>query len=237
MGLSAFVSTAQSLEAVLLLAPERATDALTNLGSAGGTAELVNGAVLAEPGLVAGAARAELDGTNDYIQLAGYNPFTPGSSRTFCGLASRDSNGTIDCLFGGSGANMPLLRAQAATELLEWYPNNSNPSQWAAAWPGPGVTAFWVMTWNDGAKSSELYIDGASKGVKSNGGVFTAEERVLRIGIRGNTTDPFDGKQLPFAVFNAVLSGAQVAVLTDALAAPENEALSPLSRRNPIFNP
>jgi len=240
VGLPAFVSKAQSLEATYLLAPATAASALTNLGTAGGSAELKNGASLVEPGLIDGGALAELDGTNDLV-LTAYSPFVIGSSRTFCGLAKRDASASFDTLFGGKAESLaPLLRIGSGNQTLEWWPNDTNLTSWTSAWPGNAVTVFWAMTWNDSTKQAELYINGVSVGAKANTGSFPASPGVLQVGARKASTDPWDGKQFPFAVFGKVLTAGQITELNVSITAEEKAGglpLAALSSRNRIVNP
>lgn len=65
----AFETALNDIGFAYLLAPRKATDPLKNLGSLPGIpdAKLINGAALSTPGMLEGAAQADLDGINDYI--------------------------------------------------------------------------------------------------------------------------------------------------------------------------
>ncbi len=191
------------------------TDLLDDSGNHRDGASGGAGISLVQPGLLPddtnGCALFDNSATA-YIQ-ASYGPFIVGSQRTFVGWAVRSQTGEYDVIWMGSGANPPFLFFDGASGLLTFRPSSSSPVTWADP-TTVGVPFHWALTYNDvaGGRRSELFINGVSQGSQAHtvAGYISGSAGNFQLGQPG-TVNTWGGKQQEVAVFERLLSAAEIA--------------------------
>lgn len=150
-----------------------------------------------------------------------------GNSFTAMGWAKRTATTDADPLFGVD-AIRPSLCCSSGSEDVTWQPQTpSTAVTWAAAWPGTGVWVHWALTWNDATKSAELFINGASQGVRTPS-LGLAAAQYIHAGAGANTAGTasyWNGVQDEFVIFPSILSAASISAIYAArLQAPPSVA-------------
>lgn len=187
------------------------------------------GTTLGQAGAVSSDAGTSVQLVNSALgQVASnYAAFAVNSKRTFMGYANRTATTDADPLFNGSASedNQPLLRCDSGTETVSFFPHGqSSPGvSWAAAWPGTGQWVHWALTYDDSTLTAELFINGVSKGTRAvpagngypGGGTFAAGGAAS-----GTGGDGWNGYLQDFAVFESILTPAQIQTVYNAGANP-----------------
>jgi hypothetical protein len=165
---------------------------------------------LAQPGPVDLAV--DVDGSTGRVG-SGVAPFLNANAWTYEGFAWRDTDGTIDVLFGGEAAGCPRLHLAASNVI--WDPNINAAGgdvTWGAAWPGTAQWVHWALVFNPGADTVALYINGALVSSQACAEDFFGSPGVFVLGAAGGTlANHFDGKFAEVAVYASALSGARIA--------------------------
>jgi hypothetical protein len=146
-------------------------------------------------------------------------PFARGTARTFVMMAKRDTQNTADGILrtdnGTTGPRL-YLAAEPNQDLAVWEADTSGDNE---SFTPTGITAgepfLLALTMDEAANLAKLYVDGQLIGTAEETDPYNAPG-TLRLGEVGG--GPFDGSMLPFAVFTGVLSDAEVAYLSAALA-------------------
>jgi hypothetical protein len=162
----------------------------------------------------------DLNGTSDYVSST-YSPFVNGATRTFEGWSKRDTDTTLDMLFGGSSSDQgaPYLTlggefGHPANRVI-WAPsgNNGAATWWDNAWPGTGQWVHWALVFNQAAHTAELFINGQSKGVKTLATPYSASPGTFNTGIwraLNGAYYGFDGQMDEVAIYERGLTAAQI---------------------------
>jgi hypothetical protein len=178
----------------------------TDLSGNGRNGTAQNGLTI---GGTAGALTGDADesttftGTSSHYISSTYDPYTPGSTRSFEGWAWRTGTGD-DGLFGGPTVACQIL---SGTTNFDFYPAVTDLSRWISAWPGSDQWVHWVLIFTDSTNTAELYINGISKGTQPNTDAFAGG--ALAFG-RGSGAPYWDGKMDEFAVYERALTGAEI---------------------------
>jgi hypothetical protein len=200
------------------------TDLATDLSGNGhdGTASTIGGHTATFPPIDGeDPSCTDLDGTDDFV-YSSYNPFTNATTRTFMGWAYRDTN-DLDALMSSTSMTAdPVLfidngvLAGDSTYMI-FRPDGSSGTQavWATVWPGTTQWVFWVLVFDEAGDSSELFINGVSKGTRSTTRAYAGTPGDVQFGARpiGNS---LDGKMAHVAVVEGGLTGTQIADLYTA---------------------
>lgn len=154
------------------------------------------------------------DGINDYITM-GYTPFTQGSTRTFEGWAMLTvTTSTLRLLFASATAttaNACICQIRPSDLSFVFNPvNTDTPSEWIGAWPGKNRWVHWALIFNDGANTTELFINGESKGIRTQAKTYNAAPGNLRIGSMNATSSRWQGRMDEFAVYESALTASQI---------------------------
>jgi hypothetical protein len=184
-----------------------------DLSGNGRTGTYQAGVTLGATGLLAADADKAIsgDGTANAKVTSTYNPFT--GNLTICGWANATSLAAARNLFGGSAGTGPLLQIQTNGDVIWWSDLAAATQTWATAWPGAAQTVFWALTWNNATKTSELFINGVSKGTKVSVNAFNAAPGTFTLagsGAANGFLGPMD-ETLLFA--GTILSSGQVSTL------------------------
>lgn len=165
------------------------------------------------PGFLGGNLSTEFDGTDDRITST-FDPFVDSTTRTYVGWALRDTSTTADCIFG-SDSTTPLyfgFLAANPTGLFFTADNFVNPVTFASVWPGNGVWGHWALTFDEGANTIKLHVNGAL--VSSQSYSIGHPPGNVKLGASGTAaSSAFDGKMADFAIYTRALSTAEIAAL------------------------
>jgi hypothetical protein len=156
-------------------------------------------------------------------------PFKNGTAQTFEGWAKRDSQSSLDTLFGGAtpdqGAPILYLGGDYGhpPNRIIWSPqgNNALSTAWEDAWPGTGQWVHWALVYDQAGGTAELFINGISKGVRGISTPYASSPGALRLGNWGAMSGSlfgFHGSFDEFAVYDH-------AVAADRLAAHHSEGM------------
>jgi hypothetical protein len=150
-------------------------------------------------------------------------PFVNGTTRTFEGWARRDTDSTLEGLFGGSNPaqSSPYLYVGAqgfvGARNVVFGPsgNSGNTATWNDAWPGTGQWAHWALVFNESADTAELFINGESQGGKSMTSPWAASAGNFQAGRLGPDSGgyvgtDFDGQLDEVAVYDDALSADRI---------------------------
>jgi hypothetical protein len=193
----------------------------------GNTGTYSAGVTLGQTGLLYGDAATSAQFTNastSRVTAASYAPFAVGSKRTFVGVANRSTSTDIDTIFGGvlaASAGAPFLRLVSGAQDVAWFANGNTASvTWSAAWPGNAQIVVWALTYDDSTGTAELFVNGVSKGQRtlSAGNRYNgAASDFFQVGAWGTGagTSAFNGYQQEVAVFESILTAAQIATIAD----------------------
>lgn len=162
----------------------------------------------------------QFDGVNDKITST-YGPFTAGAAVTVVGIAQKSALvAAAQPLFGASG-NGPNLYVGAVVDDQEvgWDQNTGTAGSfptWLNIWPDPATSDFvaWALTADDSANTAELFINGVSQGVKTDTEAFAGGNFLL--GMSHGATEFWDGSLSHVAIFQHVLTDAEIALLAAA---------------------
>ncbi len=158
-------------------------------------------------------AATDLDGSSQYVSSS-YSPYANSTARTFEGWAYRSTSASVDMLFAGSGgAGGPprmWIDPSATSVNFEAESNVGTRATWAAAWPGDGQWVHWVLVFDEGADTVELYINGASKGVVAMPTSYHASPGTFQIAVENTSDHFFDGAFDEVAVYEYGLSADRI---------------------------
>lgn len=168
--------------------------AKTQLGALGGTT--IGAALGAFPG-----GGTEFNGF-DQVVGSSYAPFIAGQPFSAAGMAYQDTAG-IGTLIGGDGAGLPPSLRILANGDVDFVPLiGGTHVTWTGAWSGlTGAWTHWAFTFDDAANTTELWVNGVSKGSKACPSNFDATAGNFQVGGFQNTTSPFDGRMVHVAGF------------------------------------
>lgn len=196
------------------------------------------GVTLGEPGAITGDTdTAALFASPSSITTV-YTPFPSGSKRTFIGWAERDTSAGSDTLFEGDGfvtgvgSIAPSLYIAGGGEDVTFRPNAAagGSATWAAAWPGTGSYVFWTLTYDDSTKTAELFINGVSQGTKILANGYSASGGRFVLG------SDFDGKMDEVAIFESILTAAQITAIHNAASgAITDMGAAVTTKQRPVF--
>jgi hypothetical protein len=159
-------------------------------------------------------AATDFDGSNDAITST-YNPFTNGTTRTFAGVAWRDTTGS-DTLVGSDSATSAqcVVLRTSGLDVLFSVDGNTTFQNWSGAWSLIGRWVHWSLVFNETTDTAELFINGISKGTKTVTQAYNASPGNLKLGAYGPTASgPFNGKMDEFAVWTRALTAAEILTL------------------------
>jgi hypothetical protein len=148
-------------------------------------------------------------------------PFENGSTSTFEGWANRDTDTSLDMLFGGEssdqGAPYLYLGAQASSRDVVFGPsgNSGDLAVWNGAWPGKGQWVHWALVVDEQGDGAELFINGDSQGRKTLTSGWAANAGNFRSGSWGGdngawTPFDFDGQLDEAAIYDHPLDPARI---------------------------
>ena len=151
----------------------------------------------------------DLDGTDGKVASAS-DQFVDATSRTFEGWAVRTATVVPEALFGSTGSTSVGLRYDSSAPTLHFNINSTTTNSWISATPAAGTWFHWALTVTQGggADNVELFVNGVSKGTKTNPDSWAAGN--FQVGARSTSTWPFDGKMAHAAVYGAELSEARI---------------------------
>jgi len=168
---------------------------------------------LNQSGAVTGGAAVDLDGSSGRIN-SGVAPFLNTNSWTYEGFTWRDTNTSIDVLFGGAQSTGPRLHIASGSNDVLWDPDIGTAGgevTWTNAWPGMGQFVHWALKFDPVGDTAALYINGALVSSQACTQNFNTSPGVLNVGASGNPPANFaDGKFAEFAVYAAPLSDARI---------------------------
>lgn len=172
-------------------------------------------------GIVIGTADSgtatRFDGVDDRITAA-WSPYVNGTPRTFLGVASRDTDTNAHALISGTVATVaPYLRLDPAVNTVRWdaAAGAGDADTWASAWPSLNAWVFWALVFHEVTDTASLYIDGVLVSTVTHTDAYNSAPGNFIVGARNDTFDAFDGKMKHVAVFNRLLSAAEIATLAD----------------------
>jgi Concanavalin A-like lectin/glucanases superfamily len=140
--------------------------------------------------------------------------FYENAARTFMGWAYRTSQADYDCLFMGKYNSLMISQGSGVIYFTpDWA--HGDPV-WDPAWPGLNQWVHWAITVNDLTRAWELFINGVSMGVKTAGAsIRWSENGLFALGPTTEQTggSPFPGKMQDVAIFEKILTGAEIAAI------------------------
>jgi hypothetical protein len=138
-------------------------------------------------------------------------PLARGTTRTFVGMARRETQTTRDTLIGDSKAATPVMLAIEANnnDVSFWANATEAPATWAGAWPGLNEKVCWALKFDEAANTVELFINGESKGSKALT-VPYSDPGSLLLGKSTFGSEQFCGRMLPFATFLRGLTPTEI---------------------------
>lgn len=181
---------------------------------AGNTGSYGSGVTPGQSGIGVGLA-ALFDNTSGAVVTASaYEPFVANSQRTFMGWANREGADTDTLLTGDAGGgNQPLLKINGGVQNVFWLAKASGSSvSWTGAWPGAGERVHWALTYDDSTGVAELFVNGVSQGQETipAGSRYSGAAGHFRL---SDTTNPWNGYMQDAAVFESILSAADIAAI------------------------
>jgi hypothetical protein len=126
---------------------------------------------LAQAGLIDDADTAVLF-NGGMAAITPYSMLNSGGQRSIDMWANRVNNSAIHTLVGAAVGDDELYVALSSNDV--GLRVGGVTSTWTAAWPGTGVDVHIAVTFDDSTNTAELYIDGVSKGTRTNAGTVTA---------------------------------------------------------------
>ena len=174
---------------------------------------------LADSPLSTNTTCTQFNGTGQTVRAAGWNPYTNGSSLTFCGWAMQEASAGIDTIFSSnSSAEHPRLRINSGSNDLSWNPDNTggSASTYADAWPGPDRWVHWAISFNESTDACRLYIDGSLYQANSNSSSYDAVPGDFQVAASSTSANVFGGRMAEVAIFDTILSDADVASIYDS---------------------
>lgn len=188
---------------------------------------------------------AALFGATSRVQAGTYVPFVSGSKRTFMGWFKRTSTANRDALFSGANSSptddhlgAELFINAGGSDVSFVAKRGTAAGTWTAAWPLTGVYVFWTLTYDDTSRVAELFINGVSKGTKTLASAYNpsppSSPYLFTLGYNGDdshTTGTLD----EIAVFEAILSAAEITTIYGASTVWVDEGAAVLTKQRPIF--
>lgn len=217
--LDRFIERAESLGASLLYAPKDSSVPLASQGSVEATGILEGDAELVTPGLIAGAAALEMDGTGDYVATQ-WKPLTLAATKTFIFVGRRASTVDVDYVFStGPGEEDVFCGFNAEGDFHFTANGFSTTSTWELNNSLGTQTFFGALTWKAGT-SVHLYMTQLDGELTDWGSVAnTGTPGLSREFIIGDDGfGSFNGQILPFAAFSKELTRANIEELRRACA-------------------
>jgi hypothetical protein len=163
-------------------------------------------------GGVDGGRSYDFDGTNDYVSTS-YNPFVASGACTLEAWVNRDTNTSLDTIFGASGADRPSIKMGANNDTMIVNVNNSASVSFTSTGIGTASWKHVAVTFEAAGANYviNLYVNGvahASNPQTASGTWVTPG--TLMIGALGAGSDFFDGKIAEAAVYSKVLSASAI---------------------------
>lgn len=159
-----------------------------------------------------GGRSYDFDGVNDYVEFS-YNPFTASGSLTLEAWVNRDTNSSVDTIFGASGSNRPSVRMSSGSDTVTVYVNNTASASFASTGISTGSWNHVAVTFTPSGANYlvNLYVNGAahSGGQKTASGSWVSPGSFM-IGAIGAGADFFDGKISEVAIYDKVLGSAAI---------------------------
>lgn len=155
----------------------------------------------------------DFNGSSMYVAEAGYTPFVNGTTRTLFGWAQADTmSGSGGILYSTNGASWAALQIIGPAGDAFWYAGAAFVASWGIAWPSDTAYHFWTLSANDTLNTTELTIDGVSKGVVNTAFTFGADPG---ISVWGSifATQWWDGKMAHIGVVEGPVTAAQAAAV------------------------
>jgi hypothetical protein len=149
---------------------------------------------------------------NGYV-TSNYPAFVPGSLRTFQGVAVRSVTTKQDTLFYDTASNVMLYCANGS-ENVSFRTVSGNAQQWTAVWPGTAQSVWWALTYNDGTRVAELFINGVSQGIKTMNAGFPEPSGNFMLGSGG--ANGWQGTLDETSVYNGILTPTQIQAIYNA---------------------
>lgn len=156
---------------------------------------------------------ALFDGTVNSKVTTSLNPFK--GNITIGGWANTTTLAAARNLFGGSAAAGPLVQIQPDGSVIWWSDLTAATQTWVAGTWVAATTYFWVLTWNNTTKVSELFLNAVSKGTKTSANAFNATPGNFTLA-GSNAATGFLGPMDDTFVVSGVLTQAQIAALYTA---------------------
>jgi Concanavalin A-like lectin/glucanases superfamily len=186
------------------------TTAADSKGTNNGT--YTGGVTLGASDAIAGDSNtaASFDGTDDYVATP-LAPFVNGGTITVEAWAKRTNTSTADVIWAGATeSSQPILRFNASTNDIGFWPNASTTN---VTWAGAASAGAWhhiVLVFNEATDTAELFVNGASKGTRTASVAYTSPGN-FKVGSRGPAAaDVFLGVIDEVGVYNRALTAAEV---------------------------
>ena len=196
-------------ELLALYVPNPGTAAV-DVPVGGFTATLTNGATVVDQALSRERGAASLDGTDDYVASSATGIYVNATTRTFAGVANRDTNTGADCLLGASAATVSPYIAINNTRAVLFEPAGVAALSWAAAWPGEAQRVAWAIEFNETTNNAILYINGTAVSTQATTQQYNATPGTVQIGRWGTSAaESFDGLIGSVAIFSGALTAAE----------------------------
>lgn len=208
IGINPYADSVLSLDPSILL-PLDAEWGLTDISGNSRDGTAGNGITVG--GSTPGPLTTDDDGATNFtgtqwVQTT-YDPYVNGRATSFMGWAYRDASADGDAIFG-SGTTNQIFRLNSGANTVSFFPRASASTTWA--WPGNTQWVHWALVFDEPTNNVSLYINGSLVSTQVNADQWTATSGTMRIGVRGGTSEPFDGKMAWFSVHEALLTGPQV---------------------------
>jgi hypothetical protein len=160
-----------------------------------------------------------------------YPAYTPGSLRTFQGIAVRSLTTKQDTLFYDTN-NGPMLYCGSGSQNVNFRTIAGNAVVWTAAWPGTAVSVWWALTYNDGTHIAELFINGVSQGTRTLSVGFPSPGGDFILGAQG--VNGWQGTLDETSIYNGILTAAQIQAIYNARNIPPTAKGVTVVERDPV---
>ena len=147
-------------------------------------------------------------------------PFANGATRTFFGVAYRNSSASADVLVGSRGGpNAALLRLQEGNnDVGFWTKSSTGGHVISSAWPGSARAVPWAFIFNETTDLGEFYADGVKRGELTEADTYDGLGSYVSIGAYGGGGDPFYGRQRGVGVVEGRMTPSDIKALAKAAA-------------------
>lgn len=192
--------------------------------SGNGNDGAINGATVGQTGLL-GTSAYSFDGSDDDVSISDASPLFPTTFTVTCWVYVTSAN-----VYNGFVAKTDSNVAAP----FELRTSNDSAPQSVDFWVGNGSSGdnvvsssdvipldtwtFVAVTYDDGGKSGEIFIDGTSANTgTTNQSVSDSDTKPLMIGDRDDGVTPMSGRIADVRAYDTVLSASQIQTLYDVV--------------------